>query len=76
VDMPTVDAEAGDAEAGAVPDGVSPTPPLRRVIRNRRELFLVIALIVELVSNAIIIWNRPRAPVPVDPPVADEGRGN
>lgn len=51
-DAPTAD--------GGVQVDAPPVSILRRVVRNRRELMLVLALVIELLSTAVIIWQRPK----------------
>ena len=59
------DSDEGDAPTADGGTQVDASPPsiLRRIVRNRRELVLILALIIELLSTAVIIWQRPR---PVD----------
>ena len=51
-DAPTAD---GGTQADAPPASI-----FRRIVRNRRELMLILALIIELLSTAVIIWQRPK----------------
>jgi len=75
VDERTVEVRTDAPKSDVVPADVPPIPFLRRLIRNRRELFLVIALVIELLSNVIIIWQRPRPRVSSAPSLAGEERG-
>lgn len=64
-DAPTSDDRTQTSDSDAIPAGTSPVriPHVsvwRRIIRNRRELLLVVALLIELASTAVIIWQRPR----------------
>lgn len=63
-DAPTSDAATqttqADAPLTATGADVSSVPLWRRIVRNRRELMLILALIIELLSTAVIIWQRPR----------------
>lgn len=63
LDAPTSETRMPQTQDQAVPPAVPPAPIWRRLVRNRRELMLIAALIVELASTAVIVWLRPR---PVD----------
>ena len=65
--LPPVGRADGDPDEGDAPtaDGgtqvdAPPASIMRRIVRNRRELVLILALIIELLSTAVIIWQRPR----------------